>query len=140
VALIIIFVDHVPNNPFANWTLHNFAFCDAAEIFVLVSGMASYLAYGSRLDRLGFAACAKAIGRRWIKIYLAHLLLFLSISVVTLFAASRFSAPDYVRELNFNWLLKNPWHAATAALMLHYLPRFVDILPLYLVLLALAPA
>jgi hypothetical protein len=34
VALIVIFIDHVPGNPLSSWTLRNFSFCDAAEVFV----------------------------------------------------------------------------------------------------------
>ena len=75
VALIVIFIDHIPDNPLSNWTLRNFSFCDAAEVFVLISGMASYMAYGSRLTRLGFVECVKAIWRNCARIYLAHLLL-----------------------------------------------------------------
>ena len=29
VALIVIFIDHVPGNPLSSWTLRNFSFCDA---------------------------------------------------------------------------------------------------------------
>src|SRR5271155_2606040 len=57
-ALIVIFIDHIPGNPIANFTLRNFGFCDAAEVFVLISGFSTYLAYASKLDRLGLAWCA----------------------------------------------------------------------------------
>jgi hypothetical protein len=53
-ALIIMFIDHVPDKPLSNWTLRNFFFCDEAEIFVLISGVTTYLAYGSRFDQQGF--------------------------------------------------------------------------------------
>jgi hypothetical protein len=138
-ALIVIFIDHVPKNPFADWTLHKFAFCDAAEIFVLISGMASYLAYGSKLDRFGFSVCAKAIGRRWTKVYVAHLLLFAAVSAAMLLAAAHLSGADYVEHLKLNWLLDRPREAVLAAVTLRYLPMYLDILPLYLVLLGIAP-
>src|SRR5487761_81756 len=57
-ALIVIFIDHVPGNPLSNWTLRKFAFCDAAEVFVLISGISSYLAYGGKLEREGFLGCS----------------------------------------------------------------------------------
>src|SRR5262245_62216950 len=44
-ALIFIFIDHIPGNAFANVTLTNFGFADAAEIFVLLAGYAAFLAY-----------------------------------------------------------------------------------------------
>ena len=139
-ALIIIFIDHVPDNPLSNWTLRNFAFCDAAEVFVLISGMASYLAYGARLEREGFAACAKAIGKRWLEVYVAHLLLFFLVASLIITASRHLHAADYVNWLNLNWLVENPRKAITSALMLSYLPRLVDILPLYVILLGFAPA
>lgn len=138
-ALIVIFIDHVPDNPLSNWTLRNFSFCDAAEIFVLISGMASYLAYGARFDREGFSGCAKAIGRRWIRIYFAHLALFAVVAGLIVGASRYFYAANYVEDLKLGWLVKNPWHALQAALTLSYLPRLLDILPLYLVLLGAAP-
>jgi len=139
-ALIIIFIDHVPDNPLSNWTLRNFAFCDAAEIFVLISGMASYLAYGARLEREGFAACTKVIGKRWLNVYVAHLMLFFLVASLMLTASHHLHAVDYINWLNLNWLIEDPRRAIESALILSYLPRLVDILPLYVILLGLAPA
>ncbi|MGH7916269.1 MAG: OpgC domain-containing protein, partial [Candidatus Binataceae bacterium] len=138
-ALIIIFIDHVPNNPLSNFTLRNFSFCDAAEIFVLISGMASYLAYGSRFDQHGFLHCAKAIGKRWIRVYFAHLILFATVAGFVLLASHYFYGADYVGSLKLDWLVREPQKAAASALTLTYLPRLLDILPLYLVLLGVAP-
>lgn len=138
-ALIFIFIDHVPGNLAAHWTLRSCAFCDAAEVFVLISGIASYLAYAPRFERLGFVAGARAVGRRWLTIYLAHLLLFLGLAAGTAIAARHFSGADYIAFLRFGWLFQRPREAIAAALVLRYLPTYVDILPLYLVLLAAAP-
>ncbi len=138
-ALVVIFIDHVPGNPLGNWTLKNFAFCDAAEVFVLISGISSYLAYGRKLDQLGFIATSRVIGRRWLKIYAAHLLLFAAMAGAVA-CASRYAAHgDYVSYLGLGWLFRAPREAALAAVTLRYLPKLMDILPLYLVLLALAP-
>jgi hypothetical protein len=138
-ALIVIFIDHVPGNPLGNWTLKNFAFCDAAEVFVLISGISSYLAYGRKLDQLGFLATSRIIGRRWLKVYLAHLLLFASLAGAVAYASHYAAHGDYVNYLGLGWLFKAPGQAAVAAVTLRYLPKLMDILPLYLVLLALAP-
>jgi len=140
VALIVIFIDHIPDNPLSNWTLRNFSFCDAAEVFVLISGMASYMAYGSRLTRLGFVECVKAIWRNCARIYLAHLLLIAVLASLTLWVASRFTGADYIDSLKLQWIVENPAHAIVATLTLRYLPRLMDILPLYILLLAVAPA
>jgi hypothetical protein len=140
VALIVIFIDHVPGNPLSSWTLRNFSFCDAAEVFVLISGMASYLAYGSRLGRFGFGACAKAVGRSCIRIYVAHLLLIAVVAGVMLWIARRYSGADYIDSLKLQWLVEDPRRAILAAISLAYLPRLMDILPLYILLLTIAPA
>jgi hypothetical protein len=140
VALIVIFIDHIPDNPLSAWTLRNFSFCDAAEVFVLISGMASYMAYGSRLARLGFVECVKAIWRNCARIYLAHLLLIGVLASVMLWVASHFSGADYIDSLKLQWLVENPARALMATLTLTYLPRLMDILPLYILLLAIAPA
>jgi hypothetical protein len=138
-ALIAIFIDHIPQNPVATLTLRKLAFCDAAEVFVLVSGIASYLAYGSRLDRYGLAACWRAVGRRWLAIYVAHIALFTVIAAGTSAITARFAGADYVGFLRLEWLFAHPKTAFEAALTLRYLPTYLDILPLYLLLLAVAP-
>src|SRR5208282_3021005 len=139
VALIVIFIDHVPGNPLSNWTLRNFFFCDAAEVFVLISGMASYLAYGSHFDRMGFGACAKAVGRRWLKIYFAHLLLLAVIAGLIVWVSHTFTDFDYLEWLKLKWLVEDPKGAIFSAATLRYMPRLIDILPLYMILLMIAP-
>src|SRR5260370_36498224 len=98
-ALIVIFIDHVPGNPVASWTLRNFGFCDAAEVFVLISGISAYLAFGSKLERLGFLACAKAVGRRWRTGYVAHLVLLAGPWGAADVPAAPFPAADSVASL-----------------------------------------
>ena len=52
-ALLLIFIDHVPDNPWSFYTLKNFGFADASEVFVLLAGFFS----SSSLSR-----CATAFG------------------------------------------------------------------------------
>lgn len=138
-ALIIIFIDHVPGNPLSNWTLRKFAFCDAAEVFVLISGISSYLAYGGKLEREGFLKCSGTIARRWVKIYYSHLLLLFTVALALLASAWWLDRPEYLDFLRMRWLFDAPREAILAAVSLRFLPNNLDILPLYLILLALAP-
>ena len=138
-ALILIFIDHVPGNPLSHWTLRKWAFCDAAEVFVLISGISSYLAYGSKLDKFGFTACCSAVAKRLSRIYGAHLLLFMSVVLLIRFASSFFARVDYAEFLQIKPLFTDPRHYIPAALTLSYLPKYIDVLPLYLILLAVAP-
>src|SRR6478752_7375333 len=45
-ALVTIFINHVPGQMLERLTTKNFGFSDAAEAFVLISGIAIGLAYG----------------------------------------------------------------------------------------------
>jgi hypothetical protein len=138
-ALIVIFIDHVPDNPLSHWTLRNFFFCDAAEIFVLISGMTTYLAYGSRFDEQGFLRCTKAIAKRWVRVYFAHLILFAAVAGFVITISQHFFGANYIDSLKLNWLVQNRQRALLPVLTLAYLPRLLDILPLYLILLGIAP-
>ena len=140
-ALILIFIDHVPGNPASHWTLRKWAFCDAAEVFVLISGISSYLAYGSKLDKFGLKGCwCGGCDSGLTRIYGAHLLLFFSAAFFVRIAAAYFARVDYVDFLQVKHLFADPRHYVPAALTLSYLPKYLDILPLYLILLAAAPA
>ena len=44
-ALVMIFINHVPGTVYENFTNRNFGLSDAAEGFVLMSGVAAGLAY-----------------------------------------------------------------------------------------------
>ena len=52
-ALIMIFVNHVPGNMFEIFTSRNFGLTDAAEIFVFLAGYAAALAYGRGIAEQG---------------------------------------------------------------------------------------
>ena len=56
VALLMMFVDHIPQNLLNRFTLRNIGFADAAEIFVLLAGFASMLAYGRVVRRAAAGA------------------------------------------------------------------------------------
>ena len=139
IALLIIFIDHIPNNPLSGWTLRKFAFCDAAEVFVLISGVATYFAYGSKLEREGSASMTQAVARRWLRVYLAHLALFVAIAGLAFVTLPFLTRENYVHYLRLERLFASPAEAIFAAATLRYLPKYLDILPLYLLLLGAAP-
>jgi hypothetical protein len=67
------------------------------------------------------------------------LLLIAVIAGAMLWVARRYSGADYIDSLKLQWLVEEPARAIFAALSLSYLPRLMDILPLYILLLAIAP-
>ena len=62
-ALIMIYLNHVPGTVFEDYTNRNFGFSDAAEGFVIMSGIAAGLAYGRLMS--GIVPIWQAVLRIW---------------------------------------------------------------------------
>jgi hypothetical protein len=58
--------------------MHNFGFCDAAEVFVMLAGMSSMLAYGKIFHRDGIKPGLRKIAGRCGRIYLFQISLLLT--------------------------------------------------------------
>ena len=71
VALLTIFIDHVPGNFLGTLTVRNFGFADAAELFVLLAGVSSTLAYGKQFERVGAGRALRRVAGRCLRIYLS---------------------------------------------------------------------
>jgi len=80
------------------------------------------------------------IGFRIWQVYWAHigLFLFTAMSMVMLNNAG-FDARDYVGQLNLYPFFKNTEGNLIGLLTLTYVPNYFDILPMYLVILAMIP-
>ena len=134
-ALWFIFVDHVPGNRLGGFTLRNAALCDATEAFVLLAGYAAGLAYGAMLDRHGWLFAAAAILRRVGTLYIAHVFLFVVFTAQVGYSVAALDSAAYLDELDLNAFGEQPYRALLEALLLRFQPAFLDILPLYIVLL-----
>ncbi|HUA54809.1 MAG TPA: OpgC domain-containing protein [Candidatus Sulfotelmatobacter sp.] len=140
-ALLIIFIDHIPENVFALITLRNFGFSDAAEIFIFLSGYSAGYVFGLRERRQGFVYATVELLRRVWTLYVVHIFVFVLFIAEVSFAAAHFrSNPLYLEEMRMTNFLEEPHIAVIEALMLRFQPTFLDILPLYItLLLGLAP-
>jgi hypothetical protein len=136
-ALVIIYIDHIPTDRLANLTLRNFGFTSAADIFVLLAGMSFALAYAPRLETHGLPAVIRQVGRRLVTIYAAHLAV-LFVGLALLIAIGRDAVLDLFIANPVSWAGLSPSWAAVMAFTLEYQPPYFDILPLYIVLLAFA--
>ena len=136
-ALWFIFVDHVPGNLLGGFTLRNVALCDATEAFVLLAGYAAGLAYGAMLDRQGWLFAAAALLRRVGTLYIAHIFLFVVLAAQVGYSAAALDSAAYLDELHLDAFGEQPYRALLEALLLRFQPAFLDILPLYIVLLLL---
>lgn len=138
-ALIFIFVDHVPDSLLSVFALRSYAFADAAELFFFLSGFVAAMVYGGTLEVRGFIAAAVRIWRRAWVLYVAHILLFgFFIAEVSLGVAST-GHGRYHDFFGLGDFLVQPDTAIVHALLLHYQPAYLDILPVYVLLLAAFP-
>lgn len=138
-ALLFIFIDHVPDNKLANFTLRNFGFADAAEVFVLLAGFSAVLAYGRIFESQGFQAGSARVLSRARDIYIWHLglLLLCGFGLTTL--ARLLAQPEYIDGLKLHIFAEEPVRALALAATLMNQPNLLNILPLYVMLLAWAP-
>src|SRR5260370_17215984 len=79
-ALWFIFLDHIPTNIVSWFTVRNYGFSDATEIFVFISGYTAVIAYARMMQRDGWLRVAARIYRRVWHLYVAHILLFVPFS------------------------------------------------------------
>lgn len=139
VALLCIFIDHIPDNALAKLTLTNFGFADAAEVFVALAGYACFLAYATPRPRMHLRGGFKKLGERIGLIYLAHVAVLVVGALALLAAAHVFGNPFILEHVNLVPLKENPLGALARAAVLFYQPGYLNILPLYLVLLLWLP-
>lgn len=139
-ALLFIFIDHVPGNALAHVTMRAFGLSDAAEAFVLIAGFAAMLAYDQVFATQGLWAGAKQVGRRIRELYAAQLLLMAVCAGLLALAARWFENPLYFEHVNLTPFSYDPLGAIWRGLLLYYQLGYINILPLYIVLLASFPA
>ncbi|WP_281493792.1 OpgC domain-containing protein [Ancylobacter koreensis] len=138
-ALWFIFLNHVPNNV-ANWiTNRNFGFSDATEIFVFISGYTAAMVYGRQLDSSGAIVTSARILRRAWQLYVAFIFLFVIYLAEISYVVGSFSNPLYAEEMGALQFLAEPDVALVQALLLKFRPANMDVLPLYIALLATFP-
>ncbi len=138
-ALLLIFIDHVSGNGLAAWTLQGLGFSDAAEIFVFIAGLAGVFAYRRILIEKGLGAGVAAILTRIRQLYLAHLLMVggtLLFAMAVLLSGSSF---DVIGKLGLQPLLDDPAAAIIRLPVMAFLPHYLDILPLYIILFTALP-
>jgi hypothetical protein len=139
IALWLIFLDHIPEN-ILNWfTIRNYGFSDATEIFIFISGYTAAFVYGRAMRERGVLVASARILRRAWQIYVAHIFLFTIFMAEIAYVAATFDNPLYAEEMKILDFLKQPDVTIFQALLLKFKPVNMDVLPLYIVLLLLFP-
>jgi hypothetical protein len=135
VALLCIYVDHIPRDILNNITPRNFGFSDAAELFVMLAGFASLMAYGRSFARDGAASGLRRIFMRCARLYAFQVgLLLATIGIVWAWDTHFKLEPRALAPM-----LHGGVHAIVRGLTLRSQPSNLNILPLYILLLSLFP-
>ncbi len=139
-AMFIILIAHTPGNFLTLWIPARFGFSDATEIFVFCSGMASAIAFGKVFaERSWWLGTARVSFRVW-QVYWAHIGLFFTVAMLmAALNATELFDKNYIASLNLQHFFKNPEQQLIGLMTLTYVPNYFDILPMYLVILAMMP-
>jgi hypothetical protein len=138
-GLWMIFLDHIPDDVVAWLTLKNYGFSDAAEFFVFISGYLAGYIYGPIIAGGNFIAATKRLWTRVWQMYVAHIMLFLLFTAQISRTVRKFDNPMYADEFNVHNFLQHPDILIGQALTLRYKPVDLDVLPLYISLIAVSP-
>ncbi len=137
-ALLFIFLNHIPGNLVSWLSNRNYGFSDATEIFVFISGYSVMLAFGNLPERFGWSVTTARIIRRVWQIYTAHIFLFMVFVAHIAYVADRFN-PVFADEMGIADLFEHPHILMLQALMLKFKPANMDVLPMYIALLLAFP-
>ena len=138
-ALLMIFIDHAPGTLYENFTNRNWGFSDAAEAFVLMSGIAAGLAYSPQFKA---APYWQGIARMWARartLYLVHVTTSMMALGVFAGAAIWFGITTPLSTNNIDVLFSQPLGFIVGIPLLTHQLGYFNILPLYLTFLLAAP-
>lgn len=134
--LLLMTLTHMPTG-FSPVLSQPFGFVSAAEGFVLISAVLAGRVYGHRFERQGFGALRSSLWQRVRLLYLCHLaLLVLAFTLIAWLGVVRHQG-GVTGLLEFFFIDRAA--AVPAALALLYNPPLLDVLPLYIVLMAVSP-
>lgn len=137
-ALVCIFINHMPGNWLGHFTTRNFGFSDAAEVFVLLAGVAAAFAFFDGRNGVGRAGFVGKAARRSATLYAVHLgSSALAAAMLWMFLQARDGAdPDL---LGIGPYLVSPVRGTIALLSGQLQFNYFNILPLYVILLVVLP-
>lgn len=138
-SLVMIYVNHVPGTIYEHFTSRNYGLSDAAEGFVFMSGCAAALAYGPKLKTgLNWPGVRKIWGRSWL-LYMVHILTAVWAIAIASAAALWFGGAEMLQHNAFERLNDQPLGFLVGIATLGHQLGYVNILPMYAVLLLCAP-
>jgi hypothetical protein len=139
IANWFIFLDHIPNNFVDLVTIRNFGFSGAADVFIFIAGYAASIVYARIMLERGFIVGATRLFKRVWQLYVAYIVLFVIYVVTITSVAAQYAAPNIIYEFNVTGLVDHPIRTLAHGLLLEAKPLNLDVLQLYIILMAFFP-
>ena len=139
IAAWFLFLDHIPHNAVSALTLRNFGFSGATDLFVFVGGYTAAILYGKMMLERGFVVTATRIFRRVWQLYAAYVVLFVIYIDLIGYVARKTAAPEIIHEFNVAGILGHTIRTLIYGLLLQAKPLNLDVLQLFIVLMAFFP-
>ncbi|WP_179402043.1 OpgC domain-containing protein [Burkholderia guangdongensis] len=138
-VLLVIVVDHIGGSILSRVTLHAYALCDAAEVFVFLGGFATAIAYNSLAERHTEAAARQRFVRRALEIYRAFVVTAgLMLLITAVLSAYAIDAPNMPTD-DLDGLVHAPLASLRDILLLRRQPYLASVLPMYAFFALLVP-
>ncbi|MGS1097151.1 OpgC family protein (plasmid) [Aquamicrobium terrae] len=138
-ALLTIFIDHVPGNMLDRLTYKNFGFSDAAEVFVLISGISVALAYEAQFVRGNRLKQILKLWRRASILYVAHIVISLGTIAIFCLGAVLTKRPDILTQINLHAIFTRTPETLIGIVTLGHQLGYNNILPVYAAVMLAAP-
>jgi hypothetical protein len=139
IAAWFLFLDHIPHNAVSALTLRNFGFSGATDLFVFVGGYSAAILYGKMMLERGFVVTATRVFRRVWQLYAAYVVLFVIYINLIGYVARKTAAPEIIHEFNVAGILGHTIRTLIYGLLLQAKPLNLDVLQLFIVLMAFFP-
>ena len=139
VAAWFLFLDHVPHNAVSLLTMRNFGFSGAVDLFVFVGGYTAATLYGRMMLERGFVVTATRIFKRLWQLYAAYIVLFVIYINLIGYVARQSAAPELIGEFNVTGIVDHTVRTLIHGLLLRAKPLNLDVLQLFIVLMAIFP-
>ena len=139
IATWFLFLDHIPHNAVSLLTMRNFGFSGATDLFVFVGGCTAAILYGKMMLERGFVVTATRIFKRLWQLYAAYVVLFVIYVNLIGYVARKSAASELIGQFNVTGIVDHTIRTLIYGLLLQAKPLNLDVLQLFIVLMAFFP-
>lgn len=138
-ALVMIYINHIPGTVYSNLTLRSYSISDAAELFVFLAGCSMSFVLGSPERRSSVMTIVSKLLRRAYDLWMAQIVV-MSLAIAMLGAAALWvNDPLLLEWHNAGPAFYDTVRSSVGIVLLTYQIGYFNILPMYVVLLLVAP-